>query len=431
MRFSIGAVRSTLSPEFWRAARDVTHPILRILSGVGASQLIALVALPFVTRLYSPSEFGVYGALLAIVAVVVVVATLQLQNAIVIPQLDSRAFELFKLSCLGSLLGGALTTVVATVSGVIPDRAAPWLPALLGLAVACAAIGQSVQGLAIRQRKFGRIGLASLVRVCVVAGVQLSLGALDVGVSGLMLGYIVGEVAASSLLAARAHRWGERHHPLTTVRVRVLIRRYKDFAFFGTAQEVMNALSQGVPVVILGAYFGPAVAGAYSLAMRVLLAPAQLLGGAMRQVLSQRFSRMVSKRQSLVAEFRALTYGTAVPVLFGAFVLAPFLPDLFSVVFGSSWRVAGEYSSWLIAWAAFLIFNVPASVVMRVTRRQRQSFLLNAAVFVSRTACLVWGGIHWTPTFTIAALALVGVFWNLLLIAVANRYLVTPEPKLA
>ena len=215
---------------------------------------------------------------------------------------------------------------------------------------------------------------------------------------------------------------------MTTVRARVLIRRYKDFAFFGTAQEAMNALSQGVPVVILGAYFGPAVAGAYSLAMRVLLAPAQLLGGAMRQVLSQRFSRMVSNRQSLAAEFRALTYGTAVPVLFGAFVLAPFLPDLFEVIFGSSWRVAGEYSSWLIAWAAFLIFNVPASVVMRVTRRQKENFLLNSAILVSRLLCLVWGALQWDPKSTIVALAVLGVVWNIVLIALASRYVGT-QPK--
>lgn len=431
MRFSIRAVRLALSPEFWGTARDVAHPILRILSGVGASQLIAFAVLPFITRLYSPSEYGLFGALLAIVAVVVVVTTLQLHNAIVIPRLDSRALELFKLSCLGSLIGGALTAAVATIPGVIAEGSAPWFPVLLGLAVASAAIAQTVQGLAIRQRKFGRIGLAALARVCVVAGVQLSLGALGAGVSGLLLGYIVGEVAASLLLATRGYWGDERHHPMTFVRARALIRRYKDFALFGTAQEGMNALSQGVPVVILGASFGPAVAGAYNLAMRVLLAPAQLLGGAMRQVLSQRFSRMVSDRQLLKSEFRALTLGTAVPALLVALTLAPALPALFALVFGSSWRLAGEFSSWLAIWAVFGIFNVPASVIMRVTRRQRENFLLNAAVLATRLLCLVWGALQWDPKSTIVALAALGVLWNTVLIIMAGRYVDAPAKGIA
>src|SRR5690606_1762083 len=64
-----------------------------------------------------------------------------------------------------------------------------------------------------------------------------------------------------------------------------LARRYRDFPLFRAPQLLLNSASLGLPVVLLAAFFGPSVAGQYSLAWSLLFAPVLLAGRAVSSVL--------------------------------------------------------------------------------------------------------------------------------------------------
>ena len=74
--------------------------VLTLASGTAVSQLITIVAIPLISRLFDPDEFGVAALFLSIVTLLSVVATLRFEKAIVLPKSDDTAVNLFMLSAI-------------------------------------------------------------------------------------------------------------------------------------------------------------------------------------------------------------------------------------------------------------------------------------------------------------------------------------------
>lgn len=383
--------------------------------------------MPFISRLYLPADYGLFGVIVAITMIVAIIASFQLHQAIVLPKVKSHAIGLFQLACLGVMAGGTLTAIVAYGYWYIfhNDMKAFHvleMSLLTGLAVSAVGIGQASQGLAVREKAFGRIGIAAVIRASVVIAIQITLGLSGGGATGLVAGYVAGEIIALIYLCKYALPAGSFRRQGQWKRFRVLVGRYKDFVSFGTAQEAMNSASQGLPVMLLAVYFGPTVAGYYAFAIKVIMAPVNMFAGALRQVLSVRFAESQAVPSKLRQDFRRITFALAVPSLLGALLIMPFTPDVFEILFGLEWSEAGEYSVWLLLWCVFGIFNVPATLILRILRRQNVSFMINTLLLATRITVLIVGGMYYSPIATVLAFSLAGIAWNMAIIGVASGY---------
>ncbi|MDC4533125.1 polysaccharide biosynthesis protein, partial [Acinetobacter baumannii] len=71
-----------------------------LVGGTAFAQLVGLICLPILTRLYSPEDYAVLGIYVAIVSILSVIACLRLEIAIPIPEKDAEAKSLLILSLL-------------------------------------------------------------------------------------------------------------------------------------------------------------------------------------------------------------------------------------------------------------------------------------------------------------------------------------------
>lgn len=407
--------------------RAIVRSVTTILGGTASAQMLTLLAMPLVSRLYGPADYGFYGVVVAATMVVAIVASFQLHQAIVLPKLEVHAVGLLQLASLGVLAGGLLTAVAVfgywcAFDDDMTGQHALVMSLLCGLAVSVVGVGQASQGMAVRRKAFGCIAIAAMVRAVVAIALQIILGLSSSGAIGLLAGYVGGEVAALLYLCKFALPPGAFNRRGGWKRYWGLARLYKDFVSFGTAQEAMNSASQGVPVMLLAIYFGQTVAGYYAFAIRIIMAPVNMIAGAVRQVLSARFAESLAGPERIGRDFRRATLGLAIPSVAGALLVMPFTPDLFAILFGHEWREAGEYGVWLILWCAFLIINVPATLIFRILRRQNVAFMINIVVLASRVSVLVIGGMYATPITTVLVFALIGVAWNVVIIGTSSGY---------
>ncbi len=394
--------------------------VTKVLAGSVFAQGLTILILPLLSRLYTPAEYGTYGLVMVVVGISSVLATFQLHHAIVLPKHDSHSFALFSLSSYGALAGGVFIFVCGFAYSIYNQSDYFLYPVMVGLAVAVTGLGQSVQGLAIRSKGFSYIGLASVLRVAFMATIQVTFGIFGAGAYGLLLGYIIGEVIVIGTLWKFAiPKLLKQVRRVSLVNKFALIKRYRSFVTYGTAQEVMNSASQGLPVIILGAYFSQAVVGYYSFANRILLSPVESVANAVRQVLSQRFAVNIRVPSLIKSDFKFATIFLALPALLCVTFLMPRMADVFSFIFGEAWRESGNYGGWLIIWLAFVVFNVPSTMVLRTLKRQKESFILNFLILITRAICLIWTGVYSTPIFAVMTFSLLGVFWNLVYIGLA------------
>lgn len=180
--------------------------------------------------------------------------------------------------------------------------------------------------------------------------------------------------------------------------------QHKDFVFYRTPQAILNAASQGLPVVMLAATFGAAAAGLYALGRMVLEAPAKLLGHSVATVLYPRINEAAIEgdnisRLLLNATFALLGLGT---VLFGSLMILG--PELFGWVFGAEWRQAGSFAQWLALWTLVSFAARPCIAAIPVVKLERFFLLHEIVSAVVRLSALLIGAILWDSAIIAVAL---------------------------
>jgi O-antigen/teichoic acid export membrane protein len=194
--------------------------------------------------------------------------------------------------------------------------------------------------------------------------------------------------------------------------MKALVLEYSDFPLYAASQNVLNATSQSLPILLLGHFYGLAVAGAYALGVRVLHVPTNFVLIALRQVLFQRAAELHHGGKPLDPLFRKCTLALMLTAALPALVGFLWSPPLFGWVFGEQWFEAGRYARWLILWMAVGFCNVPAILFTRVLRCNRVLMCYEVVLLLARATMLVVGGLILTAGETIALFSIVGAILN-------------------
>jgi lipopolysaccharide exporter len=91
--------------------------IIRLVAGSGFAQVIAIIALPIITRFYTPAHFGIAAIFASICGILGVLACMRYELSIVLPDNDREAANLLALSLLFSFLMGLVLVVLIFTIG--------------------------------------------------------------------------------------------------------------------------------------------------------------------------------------------------------------------------------------------------------------------------------------------------------------------------
>lgn len=331
--------------------RRAPREVMRLLTGSSAAQVLTLVTSPFLTRLYSPTDFGIFASFSGVLSLLCIVATLRFEDAIPIPTNDRTALAVVWIALGASLAVGLLATILVFAWGPALARAmgdASLQPLLWLLPVGVMAAGVQSAGIywTIRKRRFGLLARTVIARSTAQNAIQLSLGFAHLGALGLAAGKIVDK--ATGIFPLFRALWrndrqsirgsGDRN---TIVKA---VRRYRRFPqLLGPASLITAGSVHLVPVMLL-AFYGPQVAGWYALAQRVLVAPLQTVGNSVANVYHGIAPRVVDEHPNRLYQLYMRTAGFLLLAGLGIVGVAAFAgPNIFQVIFGEGWKTAGTY----------------------------------------------------------------------------------------
>jgi len=178
----------------------LAHPMVKgiasVMTGNLAAQLLVIAATPILTRLYGPSDFGVYGTLLTTISIGSSIASLGLNMAIPKAATDKEASALAAVSTATALVAAPMLGV----SAYLVMSAGYWRFGAIGpgLASAILALGLFVFTFygtalyaAIRLQCYRWIAIARIVQYGGIVAAQLALASVA-GAAGLALGHVIG-----------------------------------------------------------------------------------------------------------------------------------------------------------------------------------------------------------------------------------------------
>jgi len=377
--------------------------------------VIGILAAPIVARLYPPDAYGFAATFISVVAIIGVVACLRYELSIVLPDNDRDAVNLFAVSVLSA---GLVATVIAVVVLSGRDSFMPLLPVLenasfmwlVPVAVFMQGVFSALNYWNSRARHFARLSIAQVSSSVVTTSAQLGAGATGFATGGSMIvANVGGQAAAVSFLGFRFIRRDFRFL-MRHVRWRVMLdvlKQYRKFPIYSTWSGLLNTASWQLPVLMLGAYFSPAVVGFYALGFRLLQIPMNLVGGAVSQVFMQRAGE--AKNNGTLAPLVESLFQRLVTVgLFPMLLVSLVGEHLYIVVFGKNWAEAGVYTQILSVWAFVWFVSSPLARLFYVIGRQEFSLALNAVIFVTRLAALGIGGYFQNVYLALALFAVSG-----------------------
>ena len=425
---------SRLQPHLERVSKSsFVRNVLIVMSGTAIAQAVGFALSPVISRLFSPGDFGIFGSFNSVATIIAAGTTLEYTQAIMLPKEKVDAMNLFAVSCACTLGMGFLCLLFCllapvTVNGLMKTEGY-WALALLVLASVTDGLNSSCQAWCVRVKAFKRTSAAEVVRSASSNSFQLGFGWLKgFGAAGLILSDVLANVLGSLTLSRlvlpdlktlrSSIRWE---------RMKELAKEYRDFPKYSATQNVVSALSSGLPVLLLTHYFGIVAAGAYAFAVRILWAPTSLLLRALRQVLFQKAGETLHQGRRLTPLYVKTSAGLFALAIFPCFALFIWSPPIFTWVFGERWHIAGEFARNLVPWLLFAFCNLPAVLFARLIRIQRTVFIYDLVMLAARILALVLGGLYLSASQSVLAFALVGAVMNGILILIVGHAVMKSE----
>ena len=365
--------------EFWKN-------VATVMTGATGAQALTLLAAPFLTRLCTPAEMGSFSVWLGVIAVTSLVATLRVENAMVIDHERGQQGLCFSVvAYFATLLAIAVTlsSLCACALGLPSLSTVSWAEmATVGVATWITANIQTTLAYAAAQRQFGTAARIKLLQAGTIAVSQLAL--LYAGVDGvaLLAGQLIGlcaGLAAGRLLLspprARLSLFLDRAQ-------RAYLVKHQAFWRYSLPSSLLNTLVGQLPLFMIGIHHGALAAGLFALTQRVLAAPTALIATSILEVFKRQAVNEFESAGNCLAVYRSTFKALVLLALPPTLVLLLFSPALFGWLFGEDWRPAGDLAR-ILAPLCFLNFVAsPLSYVFFVAGKQRMELCWQVVLFL-------------------------------------------------
>jgi O-antigen/teichoic acid export membrane protein len=353
--------------------RSQSSRIFLLLGGNGLGQLITFAAMPVLSRLYNPADFGFLAIIVSVVSLSTVVVHGRYHMAIPVSRNDDEAVALFALAMvLSAVFAPAVVLLVVFLIGqsVVGINFLLFVALAVAFTLATAMIDIFTYWRSHR-RRFKVSARNAVSRASATAVAQIAMSPL--ATIGLVGGVLAGATVALALsihdvmrIDAQRPAWPSLRRMLAAARV------YSGYPLFGMPQGLIAAISWNALPLLLLHFSGAEWAGQYWLAYRLLVAPVGMFGSAYRPAMLPAMGR--GDRLSAIRMIRQ--HSLILLFLAGAFacIVYPFGETIFTWLFGETWRQAGAIAGYLAIGIAADVVKIP-SVCLLQSRGAHRSIL--------------------------------------------------------
>jgi len=391
--------------EQFRQSDFIRHTMVMV-TGTGVAQLLPVLIIPVLTRLYTPDEFGLFATFVSYFTILAIIAGARYEYAIIMPAEDRTASRLFQIAGGLSVLFGLLLFGVVFAFGTaftdwmgVPSLSI-WLW-LLPLIVTAQGLFMTFSFGLNRMKAYHRIAQAKVSQSGVTAAIQILGGFWGAGLAGLIIGKVAGVcLSAFWLFASLFSKHPQFFRKESWSDLKKTAAEYKNYPKFNAPHALTNNVSNNIPVILFVTYFTETIAGLYAMAIRACYAPIQIISTAFGQVLGKKLAEIHNKNGDVRAYVkRVIGYLSLLGLIpFTLLFLAG--PKVFGFILGSEWAATGDYVRILTPFVYLTFITQPLSYIPLLYDKQQKAMWI---YFIS--LCLRLAGIFtgiWLASFYIS-----------------------------
>lgn len=333
--------------------------IFFLASGNSIAQIIGVLTMPILTRLYSPEIFAIQVIFIQLVAFIAAFITFRFEYFLQLlsDKKESYSFILFILYI------GFIMTILITIAIFIFNITnglgyfKAGLSSFYYLAPVTAyfvCISIAIQHEAERRGNFKNTSLAAMVSKIFYVSAGIILSIVSNGI-GLILTTLFG--AVGKIFTLRKYFFSF-FSDIKNINIdKRLVSRYVSRSKGLVISNTILSVSGLLPIMFITKNYGSNSLGQFSLVLATIYLPSGLIGSAVGNVFYQRAAVLFNRLEYL--ELRELWSDTikkllifAIPIYLIIYLISPWV---YPIVFGNSWYKAGSFAQ-LMAFSAFFSF---------------------------------------------------------------------------
>ncbi len=393
-------------------------------------QMIPILLVPFLTRLYLPEEFGVFAIFVTVTAILSLISTGRYNLAIILPKKDEEVFNLFMLCVIINFLFCILIFILILFfapyfSKILNLQSHLSVLYLIPLGTFLLGIGETLHFLSLRKRVFTTIANNMIVQFSLISILKISFAFVGIGSLGLIWGHTIGYFGGILLLLFMLSKKNVFVGFKNIVSKQLMLKlalEYKKFPLYSSSGSILNSLSVQMPNLLLNNFFGSTILGYYSLTQRVLGLPVNLVSGAITDVFREKaaadFRETGSCRNVFIRTFKLLFVFSIFPFL----LMFVFAPTLVPFILGETWAPVGVYLRIMLP-LFFITFSVvPVSSILYITGKQGYKLVWEILTFIVIVVSFYIGFKFFNQYFTIALYTFSLSFMYIILLIMSYRF---------
>lgn len=355
-----------------------------VSTGAIASQLLPILAMPVLSRLYSPEQHGVYGAFAGYLAIGTMVGNLGLEQAVVIEKANRNAWRIATISQWLAKYIGILICCIILLPRIL-NEGFVFTNILFGLFLTLSLFfvlrTKMTEALCVRFHCITQMNKGKFVRAISMPVIQVPLYSLNYG---LILGRTTAE-ALSWLWYKKSSANNEMprlfNDKLSLKRKLSIIWRYRDYLVYNAPWTFFASLPVVGATGIVCHFMDAFSVGQFSMAQRMVLLPLSLISLPIRQMFLKNAAKKYHSGLLTSSDVKRLVlrlglYGflfVSIACILGPFALPPLL--------GEKWGLAAILIPGFAIWGYFNFIMGPVQEVMKILNKQNL-LMLNEIVFV-------------------------------------------------
>jgi O-antigen/teichoic acid export membrane protein len=401
----------------------------KLAGGTAVAQGMAILTAVFVARTFSPHVIGSAAIVVAVSAMLGMVATGRYELAVLVARSERSAAALCGLALiLSSAVLVPTFLVLLLLVFVTAGRVGPEWPA--GALLASLTAWSQIQ--IAHANRLGRFATMSYSRIFQASSALIAtvlVAQITRSVLGLVGAAIVAALVSNAFLHLSAPRRVTGGSARDWKLYRILFWSYIRFPKYALASDLLNSASYNMPLLLMGAFFGPAATGAFSMAQRVLLAPVNILSNALQEAFKRELRQGMTTGQAANVYARTFRVLLVLAVPFALLGVAA-APTMFRLALGPGWARAGEYAAILTPMFAAKFLSSPLSYVLIAYERLKLDSTLHVGWIVCTTSAFVVCGAFSNDLVAIATYSVLNTAVYVTYIVISRRIAIAQTSRI-
>ena len=325
--------------------KNIRNRALKLGAGTVIAQLISILSVPVITRMYGPQEYGHLTLFLSTASILIPLATLRIESRLVVTENSEIAGtmlrEAIKIVFIFCVFVNTLTFIYFFIASSSNLLECLILSILFTLVLLAQALGILFVQVALRVKLDTKISQSSVIQNFSTVTAQMLFGFWNPVGNLLISGFITGRFLGYTSLLVEVktlYMYGkkQKQNLAKLYQKRLALNKSLISASF------IDTLILGLPTILIGAKFGVEYAGYIGLTQTLMMVPITLIAGAFGSVIISELGNRSATSENLVQQNRAvliyIAKKLAIAALFFALITGLAGPRIFLIALGSSWE---------------------------------------------------------------------------------------------